>query len=37
MPGGFAADAKAAGLRVMSWLPTRPGISKQWYAVLERE
>jgi len=37
MPGIFSTDAREAGLRVTAWLPTRPGISKQWYAVMERE
>ncbi len=32
----FAQDAAAAGLKVRRWLAIRPGISKQWYAVLER-
>jgi SAM-dependent methyltransferase len=30
----FEADVRAAGLEVDRWLPTRPGISKQWYAQL---
>lgn len=32
----FESDAVAAGYKVRRWLATRPGISKQWYAVLER-
>ena len=32
----FEQDVRAASLRVSRWLPIRPGISKQWYAVLER-
>jgi SAM-dependent methyltransferase len=32
----FAADAAAAGLTVRQWLPIRAGISRQWYAVMER-
>jgi hypothetical protein len=35
-PGVFAADAKAVGLKVTEWRCTRPGISKQCYALLER-
>lgn len=34
--GAFEQDAKASGLRVTRWMATRPGVSKQWYAVLER-
>jgi SAM-dependent methyltransferase len=30
----FNKDAEAAGLKVVQTLKTRPGISKQWYAVL---
>jgi hypothetical protein len=32
----FQKDAEAAGLRVTRWAATRPGISKQWYATMER-
>jgi hypothetical protein len=32
----FDQDVRAAGLKVTQWLPTRPGLSKQWYAVLGR-
>jgi len=32
----FGADARACGLRVVRILPTRGGVSKQWYGVLER-
>jgi hypothetical protein len=35
-PGEFAKDARVAGLEVRRWIATRPGISKQWYAVLQR-
>lgn len=30
------ADAAAAGLRVERWLPARPPVSRQWYAVTSR-
>ena len=33
----FANDARQAGLVVKNWIPTRPFISKRWYAVLERD
>lgn len=36
MPGVFAADAEAVGLKVSEWRATRPGVSKQCYALLER-
>jgi ubiquinone/menaquinone biosynthesis C-methylase UbiE len=36
MPGTFAEDARAAGLAVVDWYATRPGVSKQCYAVLMR-
>jgi ubiquinone/menaquinone biosynthesis C-methylase UbiE len=32
----FEADVRAVGLRVTRWMAIRPGVSKQWYAVLER-
>ena len=32
----FEEDARASGLSVRRWLQTRPAVSKQWYAVLER-
>jgi len=32
----FAKDAQKAGLAVERWMPMRPLISKQWYAVLKR-
>lgn len=34
--GAFVADATAAGLKVVRMMMARPGIAKQWYAVLER-
>lgn len=36
MPGTFAHDAQLAGLVIDDWFSTRPGISKQCYAVLRR-
>lgn len=36
MPGVFAADAAAVGLKVLEWRATRAGVSKQCYALLER-
>jgi hypothetical protein len=35
-PRALEDDARAVGLRVDRWLATRPGISKQCYAVLMR-
>ena len=35
-PSTFARDAEAAGLKVTAWRATRPGVSKQCYAVLAR-
>ena len=35
--GAFARDAQAAGLRLCRTFATRPGISKQWYALLEAD
>lgn len=32
----FARDIAAAGLRVRKWRATRPGVSKQWYVLLDR-
>ena len=32
----FEMDAKACDLKVRRWMAIRPGISKQWYARLER-
>jgi SAM-dependent methyltransferase len=32
----FAEDAQEAGLVVEKWIPMRPLISRQWYAVLKR-
>jgi FkbM family methyltransferase len=32
----FADDADAAGLVIDATMPTRPGISKQWYVVMRR-
>jgi len=32
----FAGEVESVGLRVRRVLPTRPGVSKQWYLVLER-
>lgn len=32
----FENDVRAAGLRITQWLPTRPGLSKQWYAVMAK-
>jgi len=32
----FAKNAQEAGLVVAKWIPTRPLISRQWYAVLKR-
>jgi len=33
----FTRDCQAAGLKVCSIMPTRPGISKQWYLVLRAD
>lgn len=33
--GVLAEDARQAGLAVRRFMPSRPGISRQWYAVLE--
>jgi hypothetical protein len=35
-PATLALDADAAGLKVAAWHATRPGVSKQCYAVMQR-
>ena len=32
----FEADIDAAGMRTRRWMSIRPGLSKQWYAVMEK-